>query len=632
MRENGARAEASPPHGRSRVLATLLHWLPAIVISDTFLLLSAWTWGRCADPQIDFGREVYVAWRLSEGDVLYRDVHSIFGPLSPYWNAAGLAILGTSIRSLTLLNLGTIAVIVALMWALLRRFSSRLAGTTGIVVFLCAFAFAHTVRPGSFNFVAPYRHELVHAAVLSLGALLLASMYLESLRTSLLITCGMALGALALTKVEPFAATCAGVAAILVAGEPRLRPCSRRLIVVAGSAALVFATAVLALALRLPLRDALRGAGATFITLMSPAFNSSPFVRLAMGVAELGTNLRALWWWCLVYGVWGMAGTLAAIRLRRWSSPWAGAIAAGMVGGALWPLWRTIAWSDAARPLPLVALVIAAGSAVALRRSEGGQRIRHATILGFAVYAVVLIAKIGLTARTYHYGFALAPPALLLLVAFALDWWPSALERRGYNGWVFRGIALALLALAVHAHLRATSFQLSRKRYALGEGADRIYGDEKAEILARAAAVLSASAAPPDTLAVFPEALLLNYVLRMRNPSPYAYYMPSEVQHYGERTLLDALSRSPPEWIAFVDTETSDFGVRYFGQDYGVAIFRWTLEHYEPISLVGPRPFSGNGFGVAILRRRGGVRPSTAHVSNPPRDGRRKAERSVVSY
>src|SRR6185503_3536971 len=51
------------------------------------------------------------------------------------------------------------------------------------------------------------------------------------------------------------------------------------------------------------------------------------------------------------------------------------------------------------------ALVIAAGCAVALRRSEGGQRVRHATILGFAVYAVVLIAKIGLTARTYHYGF-----------------------------------------------------------------------------------------------------------------------------------------------------------------------------------------------------------------------------------
>ena len=113
----------------SAARVALARWLPAVVVAETFLLLAAWTWARCADPQVDFGREIYVPWRLAEGDVLYRDVHSVFGPLSPYVNAAAFRLLGTSIRSLSLLNLAILAIIVVLMWTLLRRITTRLAAT-----------------------------------------------------------------------------------------------------------------------------------------------------------------------------------------------------------------------------------------------------------------------------------------------------------------------------------------------------------------------------------------------------------------------------------------------------------------------------------------------------------------------
>jgi hypothetical protein len=95
--------------------------------------------------------------------------------------------------------------------------------------------------------------------------------------------------------------------------------------------------------------------------------------------------------------------------------------------------------------------------------------------------------------------------------------------------------------------------------------------------------------------------------------------MPSEVAHYGEPVLLAALQRSPPDWIALVDKDTSNYGVRYFGQDYGTGLAQWVVDAYEPWSLVGPRPFSGQGFGVALLRRRGaaaGARTGAAGV--PP--------------
>src|SRR5258705_3383483 len=72
------------------------------------------TWGTWPDVLVDFGGELYVPWRLAEGDVLYRDVAYFTGPLSPYFNAAVFRIFGASFLALVIANLvvlGGIAVL-----------------------------------------------------------------------------------------------------------------------------------------------------------------------------------------------------------------------------------------------------------------------------------------------------------------------------------------------------------------------------------------------------------------------------------------------------------------------------------------------------------------------------------------
>ena len=46
---------------------------PLAVLSAGVAML-VWTWGTWLDVRVDFGGEVYVAWRIAEGDVGYRDV------------------------------------------------------------------------------------------------------------------------------------------------------------------------------------------------------------------------------------------------------------------------------------------------------------------------------------------------------------------------------------------------------------------------------------------------------------------------------------------------------------------------------------------------------------------------------
>src|SRR5262245_20687589 len=83
-------------------------------------LLAAWSWRKWTDVHIDFGNELYVAWRLAEGDVLYRDLAQRNGPLSFYWNAALFRVFGVSLTTLIVANLALLALLCAGIHRLLR--------------------------------------------------------------------------------------------------------------------------------------------------------------------------------------------------------------------------------------------------------------------------------------------------------------------------------------------------------------------------------------------------------------------------------------------------------------------------------------------------------------------------------
>src|SRR6478736_4788371 len=93
------------------------------------IALACWTWGTWGDAQVDWGGEVYAAWRVSHGAVLYRDVAYFTGPLSPWVNALWLRIFGEGIWTIYVANLVLIALDTALVYALVRRCAERFTAT-----------------------------------------------------------------------------------------------------------------------------------------------------------------------------------------------------------------------------------------------------------------------------------------------------------------------------------------------------------------------------------------------------------------------------------------------------------------------------------------------------------------------
>ena len=73
---------------------------------------------------------------------------------------------------------------------------------------------------------------------------------------------------------------------------------------------------------------------------------------------------------------------------------------------------------------------------------------------------------------------------------------------------------------------------------------------------------------------------------------------------FGEGEMLDAYLASPPDWIALVACDTTIYGFPYFGRDYARAFAAWIDRGYALVEIIGAPPFTGRGFGVALLRRR----------------------------
>src|SRR5438477_4717138 len=139
-----------------------------ILVATSVLAMLAWTWNKCPDPVIDYGREVYVPWRITQGQVLYRDINYFNGPLVPYFDALLFKLFSPSIRTLKIFNAMVIVALAALIYVMIRAMSDDCAATISGILFPILFA-CQQIAGATFNFLTPYSYELSLGVALSMA-------------------------------------------------------------------------------------------------------------------------------------------------------------------------------------------------------------------------------------------------------------------------------------------------------------------------------------------------------------------------------------------------------------------------------------------------------------------------------
>jgi hypothetical protein len=346
---------------------------------------------------------------------------------------------------------------------------------------------------------------------------------------------------------------------------------------------------------------------------LGAAFGADPYYVRRAGLDDpMSHALRAVLQLLAIGAV--VCGLLV---LDRWTPTWTrdrlkAALASGLVillGIAFTS--RFISWHEVARALPMTSAVLVVGLAVTLwRRQQDRETMRRTVpLLMFGVWGLILISKLVLNAQIRHYGFVLAMPATLLLVAGFLELHRVCASSGG--GRIIRAVSLALVAGSACFFLQDSLARYAVRDFPVGDGSDQILAarpevSRRALIVSRTLTALEELLPEDGTLLVLPEGTSINYWLRRENPIRFDLFLPTELRAIGgDQIVIRELEANPPSMIALVHRDHLEFGVGPFGVDprNGRDLMRWVKQNYSSVGNIGAEPFMSRRFGITLLRR-----------------------------
>ncbi|MFH2001029.1 MAG: hypothetical protein ABIK28_15210 [Planctomycetota bacterium] len=571
-----------------------------------FIVLLNMTWMKWGDPVVDTGRELEIPCKIVEGKILYRDMAYNYGPFSPWVNACFVMAFGPRLISFVLSGIVSSLVGLLLVFLTSRVFlEKRLACcVAGLFLFECVFQ--HYYYNGNFCFILPYSFSAVHALLAALGAFLFLSRHLENKGGWPLAGAGLCVGICFLCKIE-----IAGAIAVPVAIVPMImnlqsnRGMKRTfhdtlcwsgplLIVAAGGFLPYFFHASMGTVL--------------WENVLKPQlidFRSNIFFMQHLGLSHLGYNLRLMGLSLLMWAVFLAALlTLANLCSGRKSSRISKGLAAICTAGiAIW-LWIDLTWEIEFRCLPVVIIVVLAALLFSMLFRKGALTALQGKLLALALFAGLALMRIFLTAGTFHYGFCLALPGVILFAVVLMRFLPEQLPVRLRPSRFYAGmVASALLLLSAHSFLTASRDNFDSRTVPLEGPGGRMWVQAKplGVDLYLTIEFLSETAKPGESLLVLPEGAFLNFITALPNPTYYNLFIPPELNADTEKKVIAQIKATAVDWIVLLNRPVGEFGSRGLGVDYGLELMAYVDTFYQKVASFGPKPYSGPDQGGCIL-------------------------------
>ena len=570
----------------------------------TFVALVALSWRKWPDPLIDFGQQLYIPWRLSHGAILYQDIMYLHGCLSVCYHALLFKLFGTSLNVILASNFLILIFLLLLVYRLFLKSADAWTATTAGLA-LMVLAFGQFLDVGNYNYICPYSHEALHGIVLAVVMIASLSKWLQTGQKLPMVAAGACLGLVWLTKPEIFVG-----AAVPFAFGFGLRWRQVPFVELARSLLLALFSSLIPLAgffiyfrSETNVTDSFRALmGAWLPVLDSPSLHNSYYQKV------MGLDAP---WFHIGQALIEFGGLAAIVGLFAWrlTRPALKALECVIIFAMAGGVSINYNWQSSGHALPLLLLATAflwwrewrRNSEFRIQNSEFG--------IMWLAFSFAMLAKMGFNPRISHYGVFLAMPAFLSAIYLLLHLLPRFLERFGLATKTFR-VAILILLLAGLARLTIQSALFYKdKDFTLGSGSDRIVTynpkiDPTGADMASAVGWIETHTAPTNTLAVLPEGVMLNYLMRRDNPTPYVVFA-FEVWAFGEHNMLAAYEKNPPVYIVLIQRDSSEYGVPYFGlqKGYGFDMMQWVRRNYQPVELIGSEPLRSGAFGIEILKR-----------------------------
>jgi hypothetical protein len=556
---------------RSPFVHRILDWVPELFFLAVTTAVGLWAGGRWLDPTGDPGFAWSLAYRLAEGDVLYRDVYLAYGPLSPYL-LAGLGRLFEFSAGYLVLSSWIAAVVAGV---LLLRCGRPFLSTLERIAAACLILAFSLWAPGPGRLVFPYYPGVVHALALSLGAILVVRNARLSVRAQCAFA-GVLSGLAFLAKQEIGLAVLIALLASLL-----LRPnelLSRGARTIAAFAMIVGAALGAILLVSGVTLDGLRDPNHVWPLDPVPPGALNQLFRLAAGMSstEWAFDVRKAAWCLLVQvGLVASAGLLAA-RTRK-VSHWLPVLGLAFALLSWWAVERFQFSTRAPVALSSAIAFLVAALAIAARRLENREQlVAIGTFAGLAgLRAVFSPTQSGPFDGSAHFVTSLTWVVFLCVFAPRI----FAPEPRAAT-YARRMTAIFLLVTAVYGARVGAEHLRFAWREPVSTLRGTIFLDPPKASFFRS---LSREIRSGEKVLVLPEINAVDVLCGARSVSPLQDHLPGWLDLPLENELVRRLEATPPDAVVLFERTLYEFGVSRFGDGYGQRIAGWIASNYRPV-------------------------------------------------
>lgn len=588
---------------------------PAILVFAGAYMLRL-SWFKWPDVFIDYGRELYVPWQITQGKVLYADLNHLYGPLAHYINAFLFQVFGVGLSTLVYFNICLVILLTFLIYDLFRSTFGDFIATTAGLCFLVIFAFSQYVGIANYNFICPYSHDITYGIFLFFLTLFVLRKYLLNQKLTFIAIIGFLSGLIFLTKVEVFIAgfTTILICFIFIFWQMRPLHMSRHLSALIFFFLLPIIAFFIYFSFHMPAIDAFRSITASFTNIFISTMIYNPFTLWISGFDNPVKNFMILVMKVFGYTILLISAVVISYLYSRLTNKifkYGWIISIFLLVFVITLLgFLNINWMEIARPYPFFILLFFGFLIINLiwNRKDKSYIAKFLPFTLLSLFSFLLLLKMILNVHFYHYGFALAMPASLVMIALLLHYIPAFISRWGSKT-AATGYMALFICLALFSYFNVTNHMYAIKNYALGKGRDRFFTfdaniSSRGPIINETLKYIEKMMLKTDTFIVLPESVMLNYLSKRNNPIKYFEFTPNFVRTIGEENILKAISLAQPSFILLSELDTSEHGDRYFGKNYARNIYSWIANNFDNKVQIGAEPLTGKGFGIMITKRK----------------------------
>lgn len=543
------------------------------------------SWRRWTSPIADSGRELDLPRRLAAGEILYRDVHYIYPPLSPYLNSFLCRMAGPDLEVLWVS--GVLCAI--LLVACCHQIAHRLLDPPGAALASVAILLFCIFKPGG-NLIFPYAYAALHGTLFALGCLLLALRYAERKRRSELVLAGGLIGLAAITKQEfAVAAAVSVLASIVYCHRGDFRSLLRELLNAAAPAVIITGVVYGGLLYRF--------GWSTIVEDCHLFFTHLPASLKFYNAQRTGTD----WPLFSLLQMLGGASTAAAamsgivlVSTRGWKAArWPGLVfLLSLFSFALIRLLAGSQWDGSPiRALPFLLL----GIIVFEWRRRNSDK-KSAARFVVAVYSMAILARVALRVPSGGaFGGFFLPTSLILFVWLFTSALPVLAER-----WIAEKLLARRLRKAAFGVLVVTMlvtgvvFGIRYRRnfnYEIRAAHGRLFAPKSTgPAIDEALRFIESSTRPGESIAVFPEgsdlAFLTGRSVRLR----HQILIPELMLEQDERRAIEQLRQDGTRYVFIVNRPMREFGKEAFGRDFYTELGGWVESNFHLIKICGRVP------------------------------------------